>query len=316
MRNIQLFQLVLVLMVVMLALGVNAQSGSDNPADYSGNIAIAGSSTVGPVTERMIELFRQAGFRSEITNDIIGSGAGFDRFCEEGITDISNASRAIREDEIEACRALGREPVEFQVGIDALAVTISSANGFVDNLTTEDLQRIFGGQAATWQDVNAQWPQEPIYLFVPGTDSGTFDYFVEEVYDGEELPMLTAPGIAFSESDVVLVQNIENNPYATGFFGYAYYFTERQRLRALSIDGVEPSETSAQSGTYPLARPLFVYTAPSILREKPQVGAFLEYYLSNVESQLGTNSDQIGYFSVSEAQKQENLEKLRAAMAQ
>jgi phosphate transport system substrate-binding protein len=148
----------------------------------TGDIVTAGSSTVFPLTERMAERFQREGYSGNITIDSIGSGAGFERFCVAGESDICQRQPAHRDSEVESCRAIGREPIEFRVGTDALAVTVSTANDFVTDVTMEELALIFGG-AATWADVRADWPAEPILRFIPGTDSGTFDYFVEEVFD-------------------------------------------------------------------------------------------------------------------------------------
>jgi phosphate transport system substrate-binding protein len=270
----------------------------------TGDIITAGSSTVYPLTERMAERFGEEGYTGNITVDEIGTGAGFERFCEAAETDIANASRPIRDSEIEACAANNRTPIEFRVGTDALAVAVSSENDFVDNLTLKQLSDIFSGAAATWADVNPEWPAEPIQLFSPGTDSGTFDYFVEAVLEAEEggnlgdeaeAAILNAPGIQFSENDNVLVQGVEGSPYAIGYFGFAYYVDNQENLNVVTIDGVEPNEQTAESGEYPLARPLFIYSDASILAEKPQVAAFINFYLSNVNDEIVD----VGYFPAS-----------------
>lgn len=271
-----------------------------DPLSVTGDIIAAGSSTVFPLTERMADLFNQDGFGGTITVDSIGSGAGFERFCFNAETDISNASRPINQEEIDACAANGLDALEFFVAIDALAITVSAENDFVDNLTLEDLAAIFSGEAATWADVNPDYPAEPIRLFSPGSDSGTYDYFVEEIFDEDEAPIQNAPGIQFSEDDNVLVQGVIGSPYAIGYFGFAYYQENLDSLRAVNIEGVEPNEETGSTGEYPLSRPLFVYTAPSILQAKPQVAAFINYYLQNANSQLGTESDQIGYIPTNE----------------
>ncbi|MBZ0283750.1 MAG: phosphate ABC transporter substrate-binding protein PstS family protein [Anaerolineae bacterium] len=286
----------------------NIELPAVDPLAVSDNIIAAGSSTVYPVTERMADLFNQEGFGGTITVDSVGTGAGFERFCVNAETDISNASRPIRQEETDSCAANTRTPLEFYIGIDALAVAVSAENTFVDNLTLEQLNAIYSGTAATWADVNPEWPAEAIQLFSPGTDSGTFDYFVEEVFDAEETAILNAPGIQFSEDDNVLVQGVEGSQYAIGYFGYAYYLPNSDKLRAVNVEGVTPSAATAESNEYPLSRPLFIYTTASLLVEKPQVAAFTNYYLSNVNAQLGTEDGQIGYFPVSSDSL--NLDKL------
>ncbi len=269
-----------------------------DPLSVSGNIVSAGSSTVFPVTERMADLFVQGGFADTITVDSVGTGAGFERFCDNAETDISNASRPIRPAEVDACLANGREPLEFFVAIDALAVAVSQENDFLTGLTLEQLAQIFSGALTTWDQLDPSYPAEAIQLFSPGTDSGTFDYFVEAVFDEDETQILNAPGIQFSEDDNVLVQGILGSPYAIGYFGFAYYQENLDTLRAVPIEGIEPNEETGASGEYPLSRPLFIYTTAAIMQEKPQVAAFVNFYITNVQDQLGTAADQIGYIPV------------------
>lgn len=267
-----------------------------NPEDYSGTIIAAGSSTVYPLAERIAELFLDEGFASTITIDSIGSGAGFERFCVKGETDISNASRPIKDSELQSCKSIGREPIEFQVGIDALAIVVSKENNFVQSLTMDELRLAFT-TAGKWSDINPSWPAEPIKRFIPGTDSGTFDFFVEEVLNKEKEPILSASNTQMSEDDNVLVQGVLGSPYAIGFFGFAYYQENTAKLRALTIDGVEPNGITAESGEYPLARPLFLYSTAKIMREKPQVAAFLNFFLTRVNAEILD----VGYFPVSQA---------------
>ena len=177
------------------------------------------------------------------------------------------------------------------MGTDALAVVIHPANDFADSLTLEELARLFS-TADTWQDVNADWPAEPIERFIPGTDSGTFDYFVEEVFDKDQAPILDAARTSLSEDDNVLVNGVSGNPYAVGFFGYAYYDANRDILNAVPIEDVAPAGSSVDDGSYPLARPLFMYAAPEIIAEKQQVGDFLNYYLAVVNEEV----EAAGYF--------------------
>jgi phosphate binding protein len=275
------------------------------PDAVTGDIITAGSSTVFPVTERMAELFQQEGYTGNITVDSIGTGAGFERFCVAGESDISNASRAIKDSEVEQCQAIGREPLEFRVGTDALAVVVSAENDFVADLSKEQLGKIFSGEFTTWDQVDASFPAETIQIYSPGSDSGTFDYFVEAVMGplfknaegkadnakGEEA-LLAREGAQYSEDDNVLVQGVTGSPYAIGYFGYAYYVENTDTLKALSIEGVEPTQEAVDAGEYPLARPLFIYSTAAIMQEKPQVAAFIYFYLSNLED----NIIDIGYF--------------------
>jgi len=268
-----------------------------DPSTVEGDIAAAGSSTVFPLAERMKDEFEAAGYAGTLSIDSIGSGGGFQRFCEEGASDISNASRAIRDSEIEACGQLepSREPIEIRVGTDALAVVVSSDNDFVESLSIEELQLVFGS-ATTWADVNPDFPAEPIERYIPDDASGTFDYFVEEVFEEDPEPIRSMNPVQSSD-DNVLVEGIVNSEYAIGFFGYAYYAENEGELNALSIDGVEPNGENVDNGSYPLARPLFMYTDDDILAEKPQVQAFLNFVVSDVNSYIGD----VGYFPANPA---------------
>jgi phosphate transport system substrate-binding protein len=269
-----------------------------NPLEVTGGIVTAGSSTVFPLAERMADRFESEGYADTITIDSIGSGAGFERFCVAGETDISNASRPIKDSEVESCAVIGRSPIEFRVGTDALAVTVSQENDFIENATLEQLAQIFG-TAETWADVDPSWPDEPIQRFIPGTDSGTFDYFVEEIFDEDEGPILAPNGEEpqLSEDDNVLVTGILGSPYAVGFFGYAYYAENQDTLKVLSIEGVEPTLASVDSNEYPLARPLFMYSDAGIMQAKPQVAAFLNFVLTYVNEEI----EDVGYFPASDA---------------
>lgn len=279
------------------------------PDAVSGAIVSAGSSTVFPVTERMKQRFEEEGFTGQITIDSIGSGAGFERFCVAGETDISNASRKIKDSEIESCKTIGREPLEFRVGTDALAVVVSQANDFLTDVTLEELAAIFS-TAQKWSDVRPDWPAEDILRFIPGTDSGTFDYFVEAVMapanpdangkantDNGEAAILAAGNLQMSEDDNVLVQGVEGSPYAIGFFGFAYYQENEDKLNVLSLGGVAPTAETAEDNSYPLSRPLFIYSTAQIMQEKPQVAAFIYFYLTNVNAEI----IDVGYFPASQA---------------
>ena len=296
------------------------------PDAVSGDIVSAGSSTVFPLSERMKQRFEEEGFAGNITIDSIGSGAGFERFCVTGETDIANASRPIKDSETESCAALSpaHTPIGFQVGIDALAITVSKDNTWLTDVTKEELAQIFS-TASNWSDVRPEWPAEPIQRFSPGTDSGTFDYFVEAIMGpanldangkadlakGEEAT-LNATNIQFSEDDNVLVQGVEGSEFAIGYFGYAYYQENADRLNILSVEGVEPTAESAESGEYPLARPLFIYSDAQIMQEKPQVASFILFYLNNVANEILD----VGYFPVSDAKLQEGLDAWQSAVGE
>jgi phosphate transport system substrate-binding protein len=256
-----------------------------DPLAVEGDAAAAGSSTVFPLTEAVLSSFRDAGYAGNITVDSTGTGE----------IDFANASRTIREEETALCAALtpARTPIEFRVGTDALTIAVSGENDFVDSLTTEQVVALFG-TAELWSDVDASFPAEAIIRYIPGTDSGTFDYFVEYFFDEDSAPILaTNPNL--SENDEVLVQGIESSPFAVGFFGFAYYQAEGDLLRAVALDGVTPNAMTAENGDYALARPLFIYTDAGVMAAKPQVASFFNYYLTNVNDIIGG----VGYFQAS-----------------
>jgi len=278
------------------------------PEAVTGDIITAGSSTVFPLSERMKQRFEEEGFTGNLTIDSIGSGAGYSRFCVDGDTDISNASRAIKDSEIASCQAIGRDPIEFRVGTDALSVVVSKENTFVTDATSAELALIFS-TAEKWSDVRLEWPAEPILRFIPGTDSGTFDYFVEAIMapanpgeDGKanvdkgEAAILAANNLQLSEDDNVLVQGVEGSPYAVGFFGFAYYQENANKLTVLSVDGVAPTAATAEDNSYPISRPLFIYSSSQIMMDKPQVAAFIYFYLTNVNDEI----QDVGYFPASQ----------------
>ena len=271
-----------------------------DPFDVSGDIVTAGSSTVFPLTEAVAAQFEDDGYGGTITIDSVGTGAGFERFCDAAETDISNASRAIEDDEVALCEASGRTPVEFRVGTDALAVVVSPVNYFVEDLTLEQLAIAFS-TAETWADVDPSFPAHPIARFSAGTDSGTFDYFIEAVFDDDQEPLLGAGNLQLSEDDNVLVQGVAGDTCtegdlasscAIGYFGYAYFFENQDQLVTVDIEGVSPSQENVDNGTYPLARPLFIYSDAAIMADKPQVAAFLAYYLDVVNDLI----IDVGYF--------------------
>jgi phosphate transport system substrate-binding protein len=261
-----------------------------NPLEVDGAIVLAGSSTVFPLAEEVMARFRDEGYSDNITYTSIGSGGGFERFGN-GELDISGASRPIREGEVEAARASGLEPEEFIVAFDALAVVVNPENDWATELTIEELAVLFS-TASTWADVRDGFPEVEITRYVPGTDSGTFDYFVEEVFDEEEGPILNADRTQFSEDDNVLVQGVEGDEGGVGFFGFAYYVGEGDALTAVNVEGIEPNGDTVADGTYPLARPLFIYSDAGIMTDKPHVAAFVNYFLTYGAEEAAD----VGYF--------------------
>ncbi|MCE7983727.1 MAG: PstS family phosphate ABC transporter substrate-binding protein [Caldilinea sp. CFX5] len=297
------------------AAGAMAELPEVNPLEVTGDIITAGSSTVFPLTEAMANRFVDEGYAGNITVDSIGTGAGFERFCVAGETDIANASRAIKDSEIESCRAINREPIEFRVGTDALAIVLNPENTWVTDLTTEQVAKLFSTDVVNWSDVDPSWPAEPVLRFSPGTDSGTFDYFIEAVMTpafGEEAEakLLDAGNLQLSEDDNVLSQGVQGDKNAIGYFGYAFYHANETGLKLATINGVVGNAEDVDNGTYPLARPLFIYSDAKILQEKPQVAAFINFYLTYVDEEV----IDVGYFPAPAAALEEAKSHWVAAM--
>lgn len=239
-----------------------------------------------------------------LTVDVLGTGGGFARFCagDDALAEaeaprplIINASRPMKQGEIDRCAQLGISPIPFRIGADALAITVSADNDFLSEVSLAELRQIFG-QAAKWSDVRAEWPREPIKLVIPGQDSGTFDFFVDKIFDGNPAAMLAKDPIT-SENDHKLAGSISRSPFSIGFFGYAYYLANADQLNILTLDGVTPSADSVADGSYALARPLFIYSDADMMRGNPQAAAFISYYLTHVSDVIAD----VGYFQASPA---------------
>jgi phosphate transport system substrate-binding protein len=237
-----------------------------------------------------------------------GTGGGFKRFCA-GETPISNASRPISDSERELCAQNGVDFVEFRVALDGLAVTVNPQNDFVECLTVQELRRIWepGSTVRTWKDVRPEWPAEQIRLYGPGTNSGTFDYFTEEI-NGET--GASRPDYTASEDDNVLVQGVEGDRQSLGYFGYAYVEENQGRVKKVAVDGgsgcVVPSPETVTSGQYtPLSRPLFIYLSRQALA-RPEVQAFVRFYLEHAPELV----PQVGYVPLDAAAYQAELAKL------
>ena len=249
-------------------------------------IEIDGSSTVFPVTEAVAEEFQKSKKgKVKVTVGISGTGGGFKKFCR-GETDISDASRPILKQEIEACKGSGVEFFELPVAYDALTVIVNPKNDWATSMTVAELKKIWEpaaqGKVTNWNQVRPKWPDAPLTLFGAGADSGTFDYFTEAIVGKAKS---SRGDFTASEDDNVLVQGVANDRNALGFFGFAYYIENQKKLKAVAIDGgkgpVAPSAKTVEDGTYqPLSRPIFIYVSKKAIA-KPEVKEFVEFYLKN-----------------------------------
>jgi phosphate transport system substrate-binding protein len=256
-------------------------------ADAQAAIKIDGSSTVFPIAEAVAEEFQiQKRGKVRVTVGVSGTGGGFKKFCR-GETDMANASRPISVEEMETCRKAGIKYMEIPVAFDALTVVINPANNWVKDgvLTIADLKKMWEpsaqGRINNWKQVRAEWPAERLMLFGPGADSGTFDYFTEAVMGKAKS---SRGDFTASEDDNTLVQGVENNKSALGYFGFAYYAAHKDKLRAVKIDGgkgpVAPTVENVINGTYsPLSRPLFIYVKESSAN-RPEVREFVQFIMT------------------------------------
>jgi phosphate transport system substrate-binding protein len=261
-------------------------AGSGGGQQLSGPVVIDGSSTVEPLSSAAAELFQGENPGVTVTVGTSGTGGGFQKFCA-GETDISDASRPIKAEEVSACQAKNIAYEQLQVANDALTVVVNKDNTWANCLTIDQLKAIWepNSQVKTWNQVDPSFPNEPLALFGPGADSGTFDYFTAEV-NGEEGASRTDYSPA--ENDNVTVQGVQGNRGALGYFGFSYFEENQSKLKAVAINNgsgcVAPSAQAVQDGTYaPLGRPLFIYVSDAALK-KPQVVAFSEFYLTQNDS--------------------------------
>ena len=276
-----------------------------------GAVKADGSSTVGPYVTSAAEGFQKENEGVDVTVGISGTGGGFERFCL-GETDISNASRPIKDEEANICAENGVEYLELQVANDALTVVVNKENDWATCLTVGELNEMWkpGSTVDNWNRVQGSFPDRELKLFGPGTDSGTFDYFTGEI-NGEEGASRT--DFSASEDDNVIVQGVAGTPGGLGYFGFSYFEENQDTLKAVEIDGgngcVAPSVESAQAGDYtPLARPLYVYANRSAL-QRQEVEDFLRYMLENET----TIAEQAQFVPLNQQQIDDNLAKLDEA---
>lgn len=283
--------------MILLAMGCgddsNSSTGSKSnaSAEIKGQILIAGSSTVEPISNQA-----KMGFNAEYSNvtiDVSGDGTsnGFKAF-QVGETDISDASRPIKKKELDACNENKVQFVEIPVAYDGLTFVINKDNDFVSELTIEQLQKIFvEGGAKTWKEVNDAWPDEQIAVYMPGVQSGTYDYAFEILAKKSKLKLRNDNDIVtMSEQDNILVDGVSKNKMGIGFFGFAYYENNKDTLKAVRIvnpessKAIEPTMETIESGEYaPFSRPLFIYVNLESM-QKLQVSRFVNYYLDNAKT--------------------------------
>jgi len=287
----------------------NDEAGQEAVDELRGTVSLDGSSTVYPISEAIAEEFLSVAPRVRVTVGVSGTGGGFKKFLSREI-DINDASRTIKNSEVEEARANGIDYLEIPVAFDGLSVVVNPNNTWVDYLTVDELRMIWqpGSMVDSWDDIRPNWPQLPIRLYGPGTDSGTFDYFTEAV-NGES--GASRPDYTASEDDNVLVQGISGDENALGFFGYAYYIENQDNLKIVPIDEgngpVAPTAQSINDGTYsPLSRPIFVYLNTDSLA-RPEVRSFVDFYIDNAAG----IANEVGYIELPEEMYQASRDALR-----
>ncbi|WP_181684949.1 PstS family phosphate ABC transporter substrate-binding protein [Halorhabdus salina] len=294
-----------------VALSGCVENVRSDPDSGGGQVIVKGSSTVYLISDLMAQEFMAPDdVNINVTVDSTGTGGGFKNFFCKDDSDVNGASRPITDEERTSCGESNVEPVEFQVGRDALTVAVNNEAEWVDCLTYEELSRIWRDERVErWSDVREEWPDEPIKLFGPAPTSGTYDWFNNNVI-GEDYDHTSEH--EQTEKDNIIIQGIENDPYAMGYFGYAYYSENRDRVKAVPVDDgsgkgcVEPTLENAQAGSYPMTRPLFIYVNRQSLARDP-VFEFISFYLE--EAATGLVSE-VGYVPVDEATRDDNLAKL------
>ena len=274
--------------LLILAVGLSACGGGSGGGQSGGSsggssqLTIQGSSTVLPISQAAAEAFKQENSDVELTVGGGGTGDGFEAFCGQ-TAEIADASRPIKDEEAQNCQENGIDYIELPIALDALAVVANPQNGFAQDITLEELKTLWEpsaeGEITNWNQVRSSWPDQTIDLYGPGTQSGTFDYFTEKVVGktGESRSDYQA-----SEDDNVLVQGVAGDPNALGYFGLSYFEQNQQRLKDLPVNDIAPSTETAQSGEYPLSRPLFIYVSTQALEDNPAVEEFVSFYLDNI----------------------------------
>jgi phosphate transport system substrate-binding protein len=293
----------LLLLIPLAACGGGEREGE--VGGLTGMVTIDGSSTVFPISEAMAEEFQIANRGVRVTVGISGTGGGFKKFCS-GEIDISDASRPIKQSEVELCRENGIDPMEIPVAWDGLTVVRNPANDWATCMTVDELKRVWqpGSSITRWSQVRSGWPEEEIKLYGPDTDSGTFDYFTKAIVGEEDA---SRDDYTASADDNVLVVGVAGDRGSLGYFGYAYYEESSDVLGAVAVDNGEgcvlPDRETIETGTYaPLSRPMFIYTKAQALA-KPQVRAFLQFYLDNATTLVS----EVGYVPLADQRYAELL---------
>lgn len=279
--------------------------GNSDSGKGSGEVKGDGSSTVGPIIEKLNEKFAKDNSDVTVSNGTAGTGGGFEKFIS-GNTDFSNASRPIKDEEKKKLEDKGIKYDEFKVAQDGVTITVNKDNDFVDELTKEQLNEIYSGKAKTWKDVNSKWPDKEIKAFSPDQSHGTYDFFSEEIMDKKDIK-------AEKNADTnTIVQSVEKNKDSIGYFGYNFYEQNKDKLKEVKIKDengqlTEPTKKTIQDGSYALSRPLYIYTNEKKLKDNEGFQDFMKFIMKD----KGKSAEDAGFVALPEKDYTEQQSKLK-----
>lgn len=311
MKNVKKVILTAVIGIVTLSTAACTSGGGttkqeENKPALAGTIKADGSSTVGPITQAVAEEFNAEYKDVNITVGISGTGGGFKKFVV-GETDLQDASRKVKQEEIDQAKANGIEMTEFEVAYDGIAVVVNKENTWAADMTKDELKKMWepDSKIKLWSDIRPEWPREAIKFYSPGTDSGTFEYFTEAIND--KAKAIRQDGLTTSEDDNMLVTGVSGDKYAIGYFGLAYFEENADKLNLVKVNGVTPSNETVMNGTYkPLSRPLYVYVSNKSM-EREEVNTFMKYFLENAKNLVGD----VGYIPLEDAKYTAGLSRIK-----
>jgi phosphate transport system substrate-binding protein len=299
---------VLSLLIAVFAISAAACSGGSK-SKLAGAVKADGSSTVGPITQAVAEEFKTKNPDVNTSVGTSGTTGGMKKFVA-GEIDIADASRKIKQEEIDQAKAANIEAIEFEVAYDGIAIVVNKENTWATDMTPEELNKMWAAGAEStvnmWSDIRPEWPAEPIKFYSPGTDSGTFEYFTEAINHSKKKEIRA--DITASEDDNVLVKGVAGDRYAIGYFGVAYYEENADTLNIVKVNGISPTQETVMNGTYkPLSRPLYIYVSKKSF-ERPEVKEFIKFYMTNVKNLV----KEVGYFPLEDTKYEANLKKVDA----
>lgn len=271
----------------------NASEANDK--QLQGKIVGDGSSTVAPIMEAVVEEYAAEQPKVQVSVGVSGTGGGFEKFIN-GETDFTNASRPVKEEEVAKLKEKNIDYTELKIAYDGLSIVVNKENTWLKDATVDELKKIWieDGMEKKWSDINKDWPKEKIVYYSPGTESGTYDYFVNDILEEKDL----VKKATLSEDDNVLVKGVEADKNAIGYFGFAYYVANKEKLQIVKVNGVEPTHETIKSGEYtPLSRPLFIYVKNTAVKDNPVMYNFVDYTLERA----GDLAEDVGYVKAPEA---------------